>query len=463
MVFSSTVFLFLFLPLVIIFYYNPIIKNRSFKNIVLLISSLIFYAFGEPVFVFVMLISIIINWFLGIKVEKNKDKKYLIIAYIYNLLLLFSFKYLSFFVQNLGLLFNRSDFALNISLPIGISFFTFQMLSYVIDVYKGNAKVQKNILNVALYVCLFPQLIAGPIVRYETVAEELKNRKENINDFVNGVYRFVYGLGKKVLISNYVGLVADNIFYTIGYQEISVCTAWIGAIAYALQIYFDFSGYSDMAIGLGKIFGFHFDENFNYPYIAKSITDFWKRWHISLSTWFRDYIYIPLGGNRVSNRRHILNLFIVWFFTGMWHGANWTFIIWGIYYFLLLLLEKKTKILNKIGVFSRVYTLGCILIGWVIFRATNITNSAVYIGTMFGINSSGICDSMAIDYLKNTGIIFPIAIILSTPLIKNIYNKIKINRNCKEIVELIVVIVILLFSIFSCVRSTYNPFIYFNF
>lgn len=318
MVFSSTVFLFLFLPLILIIYYNPIVKNRKFRNIFLLLVSLGFYAWGEPVFVFVMMLSIIINWFLALKIDKNeKKKRYVILAILYNVGLLFVFKYLSFFANNMGLLFKVDKITLNIALPIGISFFTFQMLSYVLDVYFNKAKVQKNLLYVGLYVSLFPQLIAGPIVRYETIANEIETRQENTKDFCDGIYRFVYGLGKKVLISNYVGLVVDNIFVSMNITPISTATAWLGAIAYTLQIYFDFSGYSDMAIGLGKMFGFHFNENFNYPYMAKSITDFWRRWHISLSTWFRDYVYIPLGGNRVSNKRHIFNLFIVWLLTGM--------------------------------------------------------------------------------------------------------------------------------------------------
>lgn len=464
MVFSSTVFLFLFLPIVLIIYYNPIIKTRKFKNIFLLLASLLFYAYGEPVFVFFMLFSILVNYFLGIKVATSKHKKvYIKIAYLYNLFVLFIFKYLTFTLKNLSLLLNNNNFVIEIALPIGISFFTFQMLSYVIDVYRNPEKLQRNILNVALYVSLFPQLIAGPIVRYETVAEELQHRKENLDDFVSGVYRFVYGLGKKVLISNYVGLIVDNIFYSLQTTSISVCTAWIGAIAYTLQIYFDFSGYSDMAIGLGKMFGFHFDENFNYPYIAKSITDFWRRWHISLSTWFRDYVYIPLGGNRVSSQRHIFNLFVVWLFTGIWHGANWTFIVWGLYYFVLLLLEKKTKFVEKLGKFSHVYTLLLVIISWVIFRADNLSIAMSYLGNMFGIGVISFIDEMAIDYVRFTGWIIPLGMILSTPVIKKIWTKIRINENIKSFVEVFITLAIFIFSILSCVSSTYNPFIYFNF
>ena len=259
------------------------------------------------------------------------------------------------------------------------------------------------------------------------------------------------------------GLIVDNIFYSIETTSISVCTAWIGAIAYTLQIYFDFSGYSDMAIGLGRMFGFHFDENFNYPYIAKSITDFWRRWHISLSTWFRDYVYIPLGGNRVSKKRQIINLFVVWLFTGLWHGANWTFIIWGLYYFLLLLIEKKTKLAEKIGKFSHIYTLIFVIIGWVIFRANNISTASSYIGNMFGINAVNFIDNMAIDYIKCSGIIIIVGIIVSTPIIRKICEKIKINSNIKSLIKVCSALIIFIFSILSCVSSTYNPFIYFNF
>ncbi len=462
MVFSSTVFLFLFLPVTLIIYYNPIIKSRKFKNYFLLLASLIFYGYGEPLFIFLMLFSIFVNYCLGLKVAKSNNRKmYVTFAYIFNLSILFIFKYLAFTLDNINYLFN-TNFFVKITLPIGISFFTFQILSYVIDVYRKPESVQKNILNVALYISLFPQLIAGPIVRYETVADELTNRVENFSDFSSGIQRFVIGLGKKVLISNYVGLIADNIFYNMSVESISTMTAWIGAIAYTLQIYFDFSGYSDMAIGLGRMFGFHFNENFNYPYIASSITDFWRRWHISLSTWFRDYVYIPLGGNRVSNIRHILNLFIVWLFTGLWHGANWTFIVWGLFYFVLLLLEKKTNIIKKLGHLSYVYTLFFVIIGWIIFRSDNLLIAINYIGKMLGIGTC-LFDRMALEYIKVTGLIIPIGIVLSTPLLKNIWNKLKININIKEVVKVFTIILIFIFSILTCISSTYNPFIYFNF
>ncbi|MDR2020575.1 MAG: MBOAT family protein [Treponema sp.] len=341
MVFSSTLFLLLFLPLTLICYYNPFWKGRKFKNSILLIASLGFYAWGEPLFVFIMLLSIFINWitviFMDGQKTKAKKKKVLVIIVAFNILLLFIFKYLPFVARNIGFLF-KHNISLDITLPIGISFFTFQIMSYIFDVYYQKVRVQKNIINIALYVSMFPQLIAGPIVRYETIEQEINNRNETSDNFTRGMSRFIMGFGKKILIANYAGFVADEIFSLAG--NLSVASAWLGAVSYTIQIFFDFSAYSDMAIGLGLMFGFHFLENFNYPYTAKSISDFWKRWHISLSTWFRDYVYIPLGGSRVSKGRYIFNLFAVWFLTGTWHGANWTFIVWGLYYFLLLVTEK---------------------------------------------------------------------------------------------------------------------------
>ena len=336
-------------------------------------------------------------------------------------------------------------------------------MSYVIDVYKGQAKAQKNILNLALYISMFPQLIAGPIVKYNTVADEIENREHKKIDFTNGVERFVYGLGKKVILSNYLAIIADNIFAT---SEISLATAWLGAIAYTLQIYFDFSGYSDMAIGLGRIFGFHFAENFNYPYIANSITDFWRRWHISLSTWFKEYVYIPLGGNRVSKGRMILNIFIVWLLTGIWHGANWTFIVWGLFYFVLLLFEKLTQIYKKdkfTKFFGHIYTLFFVIIAWVIFRADNIQVAIEYIGKMFGINSKGIVDGAFFEYMKQGIVILILGIICSLPIKKYIVRHIKHNNWYISLFRSILLICIFMLSLILSIKSTYNPFIYFNF
>lgn len=468
MVFSSTIFLFLFLPLVLLGYYNPFFKGkRRIKNFFLLVASLLFYAWGEPVFVLIMILSIVVNWLFGLLVSNKEGKKAklcFIAAVIYNIGLLFGFKYLSFITKNIGLLFNSEKIVLNIALPIGISFFTFQMLSYVIDVYQKKAEAQKNVLDVALYVSMFPQLIAGPIVRYETVAYQIHNRVESQRDFTDGVIRFVYGLGKKVLIADYLAIIADNIF---GYGEmnvgVSVATAWLGAITYSLQIYFDFAGYSDMAIGLGKMFGFHFAENFNYPYMASSVSDFWRRWHISLSSWFRDYVYIPLGGNRVSQGKWIFNMFIVWSLTGIWHGANWTFLLWGLVYFVVLVFEKHTNFPHIIKKFSHVYTLFIVVLAWVIFRSKDISSAFVYIGHMFGVRAISICDDVFITYIKNGKFIILYAILLCIPMGKWLKEKMHLKKWQVDIMNAVFLVVIFGLSIFNCIKSTYSPFIYFNF
>ena len=332
MVFSSTVFLFLFLPVTVLVYYNPFCTGRRFRNLFLLLASLAFYAWGEPLFVFLMILSIVVGWLIGLKISVSagqRRKTFLTIGVVFHLALLFVFKYLTFVAGELGWLLAQDFSFINITLPIGISFFTFQLLSYLFDVYYGKAAAQKNVLNLGLYISLFPQLIAGPIVRYDTIAAQIEGRRETLGGFADGMMNFIYGLAKKILIANYMAQVADNIFDTE--QSLSVLTAWLGGVAYTLQIYFDFSGYSDMAIGLGKMFGFTFPENFRYPYIAKSCTEFWRRWHISLGSWFRDYVYIPLGGNRVGKARWVINLLAVWSLTGLWHGANWTFLVWGLF------------------------------------------------------------------------------------------------------------------------------------
>lgn len=467
MLFSSTIFLFLFLPLVLLIYYNPIIKNRTFKNVFLTCASLLFYAWGEPKFVFVMMLSILMNWFLAILVDKYRENKkvkiILIVAVIANIGLLFIFKYLNFTVETINSTFNTNIVLKKITLPIGISFFSFQALSYVIDVYRKNGKVQKNPLNVALYISLFPQLIAGPIVRYETVAKEINDRKENIEDFSNGVLRFIVGFCKKVLIANNLALVADKAFSLVG-NELSVGMAWIGAFAYAFQIFFDFGGYSDMAIGLGKMFGFHFLENFNYPYISKSVSEFWRRWHISLGTWFRDYVYFPLGGSRVKTKlRLVFNLFVVWSLTGLWHGANWTFIVWGLMYFVLLTLEKVFGIDKKMRKFSYLYTMIFVLIGWVIFRADSIQIAFTYLKTMIGIGSNGFIDDQLILYISLYKYYFIAAILCSFPLKELISKKMKLQGKIYNTLSTICIMVLFIVSISFLVKGSYNPFIYFNF
>ena len=460
MVFSSSVFLFLFLPLLLIVYYLPI-KIRAYKNLILLLFSIIFYAWGEPIFVYLMLFSIIINWFFGLKIYKNDGHKkmWLYIAIIFDVILILIFKYVSFISQNLALLTGNDKIIVNITLPIGISFFTFQLMSYVFDIYYRNAKAQKNPIYVALYISLFPQLIAGPIVRYQQIEDEIIERKESLQKISEGISRFIYGLGKKVLLSNFVAQIADNVFDNM--DAPSVLLAWFGAIAYTLQIYFDFSGYSDMAIGLGRMFGFHFLENFNYPYIANSVTDFWRRWHISLSTWFRDYIYIPLGGNRVKKSRWILNLFIVWLLTGIWHGANWTVVLWGIFYFVILLVEKQTNFVKRMGGFAHIYTMLIIILSWVLFRSSNITSACKYIGHMFGIGASGFIDRGFITTVKGTYIIVGISLIGITPIVRIASDKLKEKK--LEYIESIWLLVVFSLSILEIVSSTYNPFIYFNF
>lgn len=481
MLFSSTTFIYLFLPFTLVCYYGIFKWSRTAQNILLLIMSLIFYGWGEPKFVFAMLGSIILNWYFGLLVHGYKSenrinaaKISIIIDCALNLGMLFVFKYLNFTSDIIFSIFGKTSPIAKIALPIGISFFTFQAMSYVIDIYRGRGELQKNILNVGLYISFFPQLIAGPIVRYETVAEEIKHRKETFDDFFEGFTRFVIGLGKKVLIANNVAIVADNIFGFVGTGGfVSPSVAWLGAVAYSLQIFFDFCGYSDMAIGLGKMFGFHFLENFNYPYISKSITEFWRRWHMSLGSWFRDYVYFPLGGSRVKKGRMILNLFVVWLLTGIWHGANWTFMIWGIMYFVLLAAEKITGVVNKEGIiinlFKWLYTMLFVILGWVIFRADNISVAIKYIEYMFGLTSyipGGIDYSYDFTTFKallsQSGVIIISGVICSTPIFKWIGTKVKENIFTSLVYALLITAIFVL-SVSSLVSSSYNPFIYFNF
>lgn len=467
MVFSSTVFLFLFLPITLLLYFNPLCKKREYRNSILLLMSLGFYAWGEPVFVWIMMAMIVFDWLIAIcleKQEKHKNKKLLlIVAVILHLSVFFIFKYLTFVCRNINLLLHQDKFLINIALPIGISFFSFQMLSYIFDVYYGNTKADKNLLHVALYVSMFPQLVAGPIVRYSTVAEEINSRQEKKAEIHEGISRFMVGLAKKVLLANYFGIITDNIFILYRESEISVLLAWLGAIAYTLQIYYDFSAYSDMAIGLGRVFGFHFDENFNYPYIASSVTEFWRRWHISLSTWFRDYVYIPLGGNRVGKWRHIRNIFIVWLLTGIWHGANWTFIAWGLFYFCFLMLEKYTDVIKKMGKASHIYTMLVVIVAWVIFRADSISEAIGYLGNMVGIHAQGLADSTFWEYISQGKWLLLVGIVFSTPCIHVLENRIKDRKGIYYVVRMAGILVLFAISVACLLKSTYNPFIYFNF
>lgn len=463
MVFSSTVFLFLFLPALMLLYYLPFRKSRAWKNAILLIFSIGFYAWGEPLFVLVMLAYVFLNWFFVLLMDRSERhrKAWLTLTIVLDVLLIGIFKYVSFLSKNLAMLAGNDKLIVNIALPIGISFFTFQLMSYVFDVYYRKATVQKNPLHVALYISLFPQLIAGPIVRYQQIEKEIVKRHESYAEIWKGMKRFIYGFAKKVLIANFVAQIADNVFDYDSLQSPSVLYAWLGAIAYTLQIYYDFSGYSDMAIGLGQIFGFHFLENFNYPYIAGTVTDFWRRWHISLSTWFRDYVYIPLGGNRVKKARWILNLFTVWLLTGIWHGANWTFVLWGLFYFVVLLFEKLTGIDKKKNVLTHIWTLLVVVIAWVFFRAADLHAGWSYLATMFGFGASGFIGTDFINTLGNTFVVLIIAAFGATPLLSKGFSF--LERKNLAWIENVWLIIVFGLAVLEVVSSTYNPFIYFNF
>lgn len=468
MLFSSLTFLFAFLPLVFIIYY--IIPNRYLRNVVLLLFSLGFYSWGEPSYIVLMLFSLVFNYSFVLAFDYCKQKHNIVLARVIfvltimvNLGLLGYYKYAAFLIGNINFMFKTNLPLVKVALPIGISFYTFQILSYVVDAYYGKVKVQKDFVLLSTYVALFPQLIAGPIVRYQTIEDELLNRKENINDVANGIRRFIIGLGKKVILANQAGLIADTIINQSNYVGFSL--AWVGILAYSLQIYFDFSGYSDMAIGLGKVFGFHFLENFNYPYIASSITDFWRRWHMSLSTWFKDYVYIPLGGNQVKAYRWYINIFIVWFLTGMWHGATWNFIIWGLYFCIILIIEKiiMLKVLKHVPDFFRhIYALFFIVLGWVIFRIEDPTKMIQYFKTLFGMNGN---NSIKAFYHLEIAHLFPyllLGMLGATPLVGVILKKMNKHTLTGMLLDVYLLGVFVVCIIFL-VNSSYNPFIYFRF
>lgn len=463
MLFSSLEFLLLFLPILLFLYFIPPFRSINVRNALLLGFSIFFYAWGEPVFVFIMGAYVIANWFLTIKMDKleGRNRKILCTVIIsLDVLLIFIFKYLSFFLENIRLIMHNVK-VVQIALPIGISFFTFQMMSYVFDVYYKKTKAQKNLAYVALYVYLFPQLIAGPIVRYTTIEEEITSRKVSYDDVYEGLIRFGFGLGKKVLIANKLGSVADAIFNCSGQR--TTMGAWLGMICYSLQIFYDFSGYSDMAVGLGRILGFRFPKNFDDPYMSDSITDFWRRWHITLGSWFRDYVYIPMGGNRVSRNRWILNIFVVWFLSGMWHGANWTFIIWGVSYFVLLFLEKTVwgKWLGEHKIFAHIYSVLIVWLLWVIFRTPTVSEAGIYYLNLLGIGTSAFADGYFAEWLSSIWLIVAIAVLLLFPKVRNIYGKAD-NRH-KVAFDSIISFAVIVLSIMSCLKSEYNPFIYFNF
>ena len=464
-VFSSPLFLFVFLPVVLAVYY---LLPRKFRNAFLLISDLVFYGWGEPVMVLLMLVSIVINYIAGLLIARTEPKKnkklILILSVVIDLGILGFFKYAGFISENLNVVLPFLNIPkISIPLPIGISFYTFQIMSYTIDVYREDTKAQKNIVAFGTYVSLFPQLIAGPIVRYRDVDIQLENRRENIEQFSRGVRLFVLGLAKKVLLANPMGVLWDTLRET---QNGGIAGAWVGVIAFSFQIYFDFSGYSDMARGLGNMLGFEFLENFNYPYISKSITEFWRRWHISLGTWFREYLYIPLGGNRRGKMRTLLNLLIVWLLTGLWHGASWNFVLWGLYFGILLIIEKLflLKVLDKLPPFvSHIYSLFFIVFGWVIFYfADDVGGLSAMLEFIPRLFSGGFISADALAVIKGSVLLLAAACVASTPLIRKIYMKLR-QRKGFVIAEIIAVAVILVLSTASIVGDSYNPFLYFKF
>lgn len=473
MVFSSLLFLFRFLPAVLAVYY---IVPRSFRNLVLLLFSLVFYAWGEPVYIVLMLASILVSYLGGIAVDNRKRsgneggaKAALAISSVISLSLLGFFKYADFAIGTVNSITGAGFDLLHIALPIGISFYTFQTMSYTIDVYRGEARVQKNIISFGAYVTMFPQLIAGPIVQYKTIDEQLRSRQETSIQFAEGINRFMLGLGKKVLLANNAGALWNSIS-AMTVSELPAATAWMGLAAYTLQIYFDFSAYSDMAIGLGHMFGFRFLENFNYPYISKSITEFWRRWHISLSTWFRDYVYIPLGGNRVNRLRHIRNIFVVWLLTGIWHGASWNFVVWGIYYGVLLLIEKFLigKYLKKIpAFFQHIYCMFFVMLGWNLFVFDDMGAGLGYMRALFGGYGQGFLNQETIYLLYNNMILLVLLILGSTQIPKKLGGRICAAFQGKDTVLIIIKNVfyaaIFLLSVAWLVDASFNPFLYFRF
>ena len=459
MLFSSISFLFYFLPLFLIAYY---ITPKKHRNITILVFSFLFYFLGEPKYIIVLILSCVINYYLSKLIEKGSRRKlWLIIAVSYNVIQLLVFKYLDFFISNINDLFNVSIPYTYIVMPIGISFFTFQALGYVIDVYTKKHKSASNVFEFMTYISLFPQLIAGPIVRYSDIRDELQDRTTSFDKFSEGIRRFTFGLAKKVLIANVLGELVKNL------TEVSVVASWLRAISYTLQIYFDFSGYSDMAIGIGLMIGFRFLENFNYPLIANSITDFWRRWHMSLSYWFRDYVYIPLGGNKVNKLKWIRNIFIVWFLTGFWHGASWNFIIWGLYFGVILLIEKLFigKFLSKTKVLKYLYTVAIVVISFMIFNASSLDVIAVELKNMFFLNNIPVIGKEVIYNIRNNFTLFIVAIVAATPLMKTLINKLN-NTKLKIIVDIVepfVYLGLLILCTSFLIDESFNPFLYFRF
>ncbi len=465
MLFSSITFLYYFLPLVLILYF---IAPKGLKNVVLLIASLMFYAWGEPKCVFLMLATIVWNYCFGILIgkaqNKNTKKVYLTASIIGTLSGLLYFKYAGFFVENFARITGTAMPVLNIVLPIGISFYTFQILSYSVDVYRGEVAAQRNPITLATYIALFPQLIAGPIVRYKDVAEQLDNRTHSFDKAAEGIKRFVCGLSKKIILANTLGELCEG-FY--GSNDLSVAYFWLFAVSYTLQIYFDFSGYSDMAIGLGKIFGFEFLENFRYPFISKSITEFWRRWHISLGSWFRDYVYFPMGGSRVGRGRLVFNLLTVWFLTGFWHGAEWNFILWGLFFFVFLTIEKFffKGFLEKSKVISHIYTLFLEAVSFVIFSGNGLQEAIIRVGGLFGAGNIPLVSEGVAFAIKNYGTVILVAAVCSTPLLKILYDKLRMTKASTiiEVLEIPVLLMLVIITTAYLADGSFNPFLYFRF
>ena len=467
MLFSSVSFLYYFLPITLILYF---VSKDKYKNIILLLASLFFYFYGEPKYTVLMLISAFSAYIHGILIEKFREKGYsklfLVSGLVVSLGILIVFKYMDFIIKNINYISNSNIKLLRLVLPIGISFYTFQGLSYIVDVYKKDAKVCRSFVDFATYVCLFPQLIAGPIVRYTTIEDELKNRTHSFDKFAYGVNRFVVGLAKKVILANNLGMLVDIMTKS---NEKSVLSYWMVAIFFSLQIYYDFSGYSDMAIGLGRMFGFDFLENFNYPFISKSIKEFWRRWHISLSSFFRDYVYIPLGGNRVSRGRWIFNLLIVWSLTGLWHGDSWNFILWGLYFALLLIIENLflQNILNKLpALIQHIYAKFFIIISFVIFNNENIKDLWSSLYNMFNFRGLDLYNDFSTYYLKSYTVLLIVSVIGATPILKNIIQKVNKNVTGQKVVSTInpiLNIVLLVVVTAYLIDGSFNPFLYFRF
>lgn len=468
MVFSSLVFLFTFLPITLLLYY---LVPRKGKNLVLLLCSLVFYAWGEPIYIFLMIISILFNYFSGLDIARKQGKKKavrrsLIYAVVVNILILGFFKYYGFIIENLNMILPFEIPYRSLALPIGISFYTFQTLSYLVDLYRGKVEVQTNLISFGTYVTMFPQLIAGPIVRYADIDSQLRNRQETASKFGQGAVFFLIGLAKKVLIANTIGKVYSEVAAMPG-ADVSVLTAWMGCLAFTFQIYFDFSGYSDMAVGLGKMFGFEFRKNFDYPYMSRSVTEFWRRWHISLGSWFREYVYIPLGGNRVGAIKNVRNLLAVWFLTGLWHGASWTFVLWGLYYGIILMIEKYVtgRFLEKLPEGVRViYNMLLVMIGWVLFFSPDIASALSYLGRMFGVSAAGFADRQALYLIKSNWMLILTALIGSTPVMHRLVSVLFYDEEqprpglCAALYG-----GMFLLSVAYLVAEAYNPFLYFRF